>query len=82
MLFLEYFSVFLKLLSFTLFNKRTNDIVSTNNVSKYGTKKDKNSILETLLSCLYCGNIKIKKSSDLIIVPQKNKTQCNLYVFF
>ena len=71
MLFLEYFSVFLKLLSFALFNKRTNDIVSTNNVSKYGTKKDRNSILETLLSCLYKGSIKIKKSSDLTIVPPK-----------
>ena len=54
-----------------MFNKRTNDIVSTNNVSKYGTKKDKNSILEILLSCLYKGNIKTKKSSILIIVPPK-----------
>ena len=65
-----------------MFNKRTNDIVSTSNVSKYGTKKDRNSILETLLSCLNKGSIKTKKSSDLTIVPPKNKRQCNLYVFF
>ena len=71
MLFLEYFSVFLKLLSFALFNRRTNDIVSTNSVSKYGTKKDKNSVLEISLSSLYSGNIKTKKSIDLIIVPPK-----------
>ena len=47
------------------------DFVSTIKDKKYGIKKVKNSVLETILSSLKIGNTKMKKMKNLIKVPNK-----------
>ena len=54
-----------------LFNSEINDFVSTNKESKYGIKKDKNSVLETILFSLKIGSTILKKTMNFIRVPAK-----------
>jgi hypothetical protein len=54
-----------------VFKSEINDFVSTNKDSKYGMKKDRNSVLETISFSLKIGNTILKKTMNFIRVPAK-----------
>jgi hypothetical protein len=54
-----------------VFKSEINDFVSTNKDSKYGMKKERNSVLETILFSLKIGNTILKKTMNFIRVPAK-----------
>lgn len=54
-----------------VFKSVIKDLVSTTKDSKYGIKKYRNSVLETILSSLKIGKTIIKKTMNFTNVPAK-----------
>ena len=54
-----------------IFKSVIKDLVSTTKDSKYGIKKHRNSVLETILSSLKIGKTIIKKTMNFTNVPAK-----------